>query len=112
MKICIPIQEEDQKKTQSKLKKIPKKVDLAEVWIDQIENLDLKTLIPGSSLPLIITCKRTLEGGAFKASWNHMAEWLLEAIKFKPSYIDLPFHMPENLNKEIVQSASKNNVKV
>ena len=104
MKICVPIKEKRQKTVMKALKEAAKKADFAEIWIDQVQDLDLKAILSASRLPLLIVCKRPDEKGAFKGSYKALAERLIEASSLGAKYIDIPLRMPENLNKKIVQT--------
>ena len=111
MKICVPVKEKSQAKVMKVLSEVSKSADLAEVWIDQIEDLDLKSLIKNSPVPLVCACKRTEEGGLFSGTYNQMADLLIQAILCGAEYIDIPISMPELLNKKIVQHRQMSDVK-
>lgn len=112
MKVCVPIQEVSQKVVLKRLKEIAKHADLAEIWLDQIGDLDLKTLLKAKPLPIVCVCKRPADKGNFKGSFAALAEVLMNAIQFGADYIDIPMQMPENLSKKIVQYARKMHCKV
>lgn len=112
MKICIPIQAKTQKAVLKKIQNISKEADLAEVWLDQIGDLNMETLLKESPLPLLCVCKRLSEKGRFKGSYVTQAQMLLQAIKFGARYVDVHMQMPEKLNKKIVQEARKKHCKV
>lgn len=112
MKICIPIKEKSSEKVVKKLIEASEKADLAEIWLDQIKDLDVEKLLSKAPLPIVAVCKRKVEKGFFTGSYEVQAELLINAIKFGASYIDVPLFMPEKLNKKIVQKAKKAGVKV
>ena len=99
MKICVPIRAKAQAEAVKLLKKAKKEADLAEIWLDQIGDLDMRSLLKSKSLPVVCVCKRPPEKGKFKGSFAEMAEILLEAIKFGADYVDIPMQMPEKLSK-------------
>ncbi len=105
--ICVPILEKRQKAVLKKLKALKGKADLAEIWLDQIEDLDLKTLFKNKPLPILVVCKKEIEKGRFKGSYEAVAEVLIEAAKNGADIVDIPFKMPEKLSKKIVQKAKK-----
>jgi 3-dehydroquinate dehydratase type I len=112
MKICVPIQENSRKAAQKRLKELSEKADLAEIWLDQIQDIDIKTLLKDKPLPIVAVCKRPAEKGRFKGGFETLAEMLQKAIEAGADYVDLPLDMPEKLNKKIVQKARKKGCKV
>ncbi len=112
MKICIPIQKLEQKKLIKLISTLKNTADLIEVWSDSIPDLDLKELLNKSTLPLVFVCKRPKNKGQFTGGFKKIAERLIQACNFGVSYIDIPFDMPEELNKKIIQHAKKKKVKV
>lgn len=112
MKVCIPIQENSQKEAKKRLQQVSKEADLAELWLDQIGDLDIKTLLQAKPLPVVCVCKRPADKGKFKGSFEELSDILLEAIKYGANYVDIPVNMPEKLNKKIVQQARKKRCKV
>ncbi len=112
MKICIPIQVSTQKEALKSLQQVAKQADLAEIWLDQIKNLDIKTLLKGKHLPVVCVCRRPVDKGKFKGTFAELSGILLDAIKFGTSYVDIPVNMPEKLSKKIVQQARKKKCKV
>lgn len=107
MKICVPIKESAQKAVERGLMKASEKADLAEIWLDQIKDLDLKKLLSEAPLPLLCAVKRKVEKGSFEGSYEEQAELLIEAMRNKARYIDVPLYMPEKLNKKIVHEQKK-----
>ncbi|MBU0706604.1 type I 3-dehydroquinate dehydratase [Patescibacteria group bacterium] len=112
MKICIPIQAKTQKEALKMLYKAAKKADLAELWLDFIGDLDLKSLLGKKPLPVVCVCKRPADKGKFRGSFAQLSEILLQAIHFGADYVDIPFRMPKNLNNKIVQQARKKKCKI
>ncbi len=110
MLICTPIREKTQANVLKKLKTLKNKVDLAEVWLDQVKDLDLKTLIEASPMPLICVYKRAEEGGNLIGAYKHQAKYLINACKYGAAYIDIPLYMPKNLSKKIVQEKGRTRV--
>ncbi len=112
MKICIPIQAATQKEAIKKLHEASKQADLAEIWLDHIKDLDLRELLANRPLKVVCVCKRPVNKGKFKGSFEDISMILLEAIKFGANYVDIPLDMPEKLSKKIVQEATKKRCKV
>jgi 3-dehydroquinate dehydratase type I len=110
MLICTPIKEKTQKTALKQLKKLKNKVDLAEIWLDQVKDLDLKSLLKQAPLPFVCVCKKPAEKGAFKGTNANLAEMLQDSCKFGAKYVDIPLNMPKNLNKKIVQNAKKTKI--
>jgi len=112
MKICVPIQAKTQKEALKRLKEAAKHAELAEIWLDQIGDLDLRTLLAAKPLPIVCVCKRPADKGKFKGTFAGLSDLLLSAIEYGANYIDIPMQMPEKLSKKIVQQAQKRGVKV
>ena len=110
MKICVPIKKKRQSEAVKALKLIKGKADLAEIWLDQIGDLDLKSLISKSPVPLVCVYKRKADKGSFKGSYGAMSEALIIACNAGANYIDIPFSMPEKLNKKVVKKADKTKI--
>lgn len=90
MKICVPIQEKTQGKAMQKLHLLRGKADIAEIWLDHIKDLDIKSLLKNKSLPVLCVCKKSNDKGKFKGSYPEMIEILKEASKNGANYIDIP----------------------
>jgi len=112
MKVCIPIQQRTQKEAKKRLQQVSKEADIAEIWLDQIGDLDIKTLLKAKPLPVVCVCKRPADKGKFKGSFEDTSKVLIEAIKYGANYVDIPINMPEKLNKKIVQQARKKKCKI
>lgn len=113
MKICVPIQAKTQKEALKRLREASQKgADMAELWLDQIGDLDLKSLLKAKPLPVVCVCKRPAEKGLFKGGFVALSEVLLEAVVCGADYVDIPLNMPEKLSKKIVQEALKKNCRV
>ena len=94
MLICTPVKTHHQKEAVSLLKKLKGKVNLAEIWLDQIRDLELKKLIKESPLPVIAVVKRPSDKGLFKGTYKQMAELLTQADLAGAKYVDFPDSMP------------------
>jgi len=90
MLICNPIQEKTQRVTLKKLNALKGKADLAEIWLDHIEDLDIQTLLKNKPLPVLCVCKKSAEKGRFKGSYAELAEVLSKAAQCGADYIDIP----------------------
>jgi len=89
LKICTPIQARTQKEALKKLKELKGKVDLAEIWLDQIKDLDVKELLSNTPIPVICVCKKPDEKGRFKGSYSEIADLLGDAARFGAEYVDI-----------------------
>jgi len=112
MKICIPIKEKDLAKVNRRLLEASERADLAEIWLDQLNDADIENLISKAPLPIVAVCKRKTEKGDYIGSYEDQSQMLIKAIKSGASYVDIPLYMPDKLNKKIVQESRKNGVKV
>ena len=110
MLICTPIQEKTQKAVLKRLKELKGKVDLAEIWLDQVKDLDFKSLLKKPFLPVICVCKKPSEKGAFKGTYIQLSGILKDACRHGARYVDIPLNMPKNLNKKIVRNKGKSKI--
>ena len=90
MLICTPIQEKSQNVTLKKLKTLKGKVDLAEIWLDHIQDLDIKSLLKNKPIPVLCACKKPADKGRFKGTYSQMADLLSDASRYGADYIDIP----------------------
>ncbi len=90
MLICTPIQEKSQSITLKRLKELKGKVDLAEIWLDHIQDLDVKALLKKSPLPIICVYRKPAEKGRFKGDYSQIADLLFDAARYEAEYIDIP----------------------
>jgi len=111
MLICVPVKEKTQKMVLKRLFQIKGKADLAEIWLDQIKDLDLKNLLKKAPLPVICVCKKPSEKGSFKGSYTEMADILKEALKHGAVCVDVSFDIPKNLCANIVKYRDIQNAK-
>lgn len=72
--ICVPLQARSQAQALQKLKVLKGKADLAEIWLDLIQDLDLPPLLKKKPLPVLCRGKEALR-----------------AAKLGADYIDIPF---------------------
>ncbi|MCK5604160.1 type I 3-dehydroquinate dehydratase [Candidatus Pacearchaeota archaeon] len=99
MKICVPIQERTQKKVIQKLQFLKGKVELAEIWLDHIEDLDISSLLKNKPLPVLCVCKKADDKGRFKGSYPEMIKILKESSESGADYIDIPHSALKHLKK-------------
>jgi 3-dehydroquinate dehydratase type I len=118
MKIFTPIREKTQKLALKKIiacrgksdgePSIASATDGVEIWLDLIGDLEIPALLKHAKMPVICVCKDKAEGGRFTGNRAQMAGLLIQAAKCGADYIDIPFSMPKNLSKKIVQQAPRN----
>lgn len=98
LKICTPVRENTQRKVLKRLRELKGKTDMAEIWLDHIEDLDIKGLLSNTPLPVICVCKKPNEGGKFKGTHSEIARLLSDAAKYGAEYIDLPIQVIKKSN--------------
>jgi len=102
MKICVPIREKNQAEVQKRLQEVHQSdADFAEIWLDSIADLDLKSLLSGIRPKVVAVCKKSNDQGQFKGSYKVMAELLEEACRLGAEYIDVPLKMPSEQIKSL-----------
>ena len=90
MLICTPIQVTSQKEAKKTLTALKGKVDMAEIWLDQIKDLNVADLLKNKPLPVICVCKKAIEKGGFKGTYNEVISVLISALRHGSDYIDVP----------------------
>lgn len=111
MKLCLPILARTQAEALKKMRDASKHVEVAEVWLDQIVDLDLEMLLKTKPLPILCTVKAPAEGGQFKGGDEALAGLLIEVIQHGADYVDIPYSMSKKLSTKVIQSAQKSKVK-
>lgn len=107
MLICTPIQLKSQKAVIKQMQLLANKVDIAEIWLDHIEDLNLETLLKNKPLPILCVCKKLIDQGRFRGSYAEEADILIKAIKHGADYIDIPLKMPKQLCEKIIKGSRK-----
>lgn len=75
--------------------------DLVELRIDYMNNPDLRKLIPGAGLPVIVTNRCKEEGGYFDGCEEHRIAYLMAAASLYAAYLDIELrHMPGEFDKK------------
>ena len=94
----------------SRLKSFEKTADLVEIRIDGISDLNLEKLLQHPRPQVIITNRRSGEGGKFTGSTNEQFEILSEAIKHGTEYIDVEMSWGKEFVKKILAQSDKTKV--
>lgn len=108
--LCVPIQAPTTQKVLKEMKKIGKKADLMEIWLDQIKDLDLPKIIKKAHLPLICVNKPTKEKGKFKGTEKKRIKILKQAIDLGASYVDIGIDTDQKLLKQLIKNKKKTKV--
>lgn len=101
MKICVPIKEKSLKKCLKSIEIASKNADILEIWLDNLEKADYSCIIKGLKKPVLVVNKSKEEKGDFKGSDNERVECLIEALKYKPKYLDIGINTDIELINEI-----------
>ena len=66
--------------------------DLVELRLDGVADLDVPALLAGRTLPVILTCRPTWEGGRFQGSETDRLRILSHGLDAGADFIDVEFH--------------------
>jgi 3-dehydroquinate dehydratase/shikimate dehydrogenase len=86
--------------------------DLAELRIDLLESLDMESLVSfpdKAGIPLILTCRKTCDGGGWSASDTLREALLLGVLDGKYKYIDLEEDEP---SQQLTQKARERGIQI
>ena len=97
MKICLPIRESSQEKILEIFKENQNDFDVFEVWLDAVENLDVKAFVAASQKPLLCVCKAKEEKGSFQGSEEDRIQLLVQAAQAGAAFIDIGIHTDAKL---------------
>lgn len=90
MKICVPIKADNMKDFLVKFAQAQnnEKVDLVEIWLDQIEDLNIEEIFKFKSKPLIGVVKDPKEFGKFVGSRSKKIAILTKFVEFGGDFVD------------------------
>ncbi|MCT4592213.1 MAG: type I 3-dehydroquinate dehydratase [Candidatus Gracilibacteria bacterium] len=109
IKICVPIKERSNTKVIEKLKLAQEKgADLCEIWLGEIEDLDLEAIFTVKKIPLVVNVKGESEQGSFKGTESEKVDLLLKAVEMGVEYADIAY---ENHTETINDFVSKTDKK-
>ncbi len=112
VKVCIPLANP----TVELVKKASQLGDFVEIWIDQIDDLQVKTLLKASKKPVVVVCKDKKEKGGFKGMDKEKIDRLISAAQVGATYLDCGSHVAQKqinrLRKAIsALGGSRSNIK-
>jgi 3-dehydroquinate dehydratase I len=91
--ICIPIREKSLSKVLAQIKKVGKKADLLEIWIDEIKDLDCGKIFKATKKPMIFKIVKRLD--------------LVGEILDKVAYMDLDIKTEQKVLNQVKKSKTK-----
>ena len=88
--ICISVTPESRQLAKVDILNASRQGDLVEVCLDHlIKEPDIKDLLDGAKKPILISCRKPEEGGAFKGTDDERVMLLKQAILASPAYVEL-----------------------
>lgn len=103
-KICIPLQLKTAQEVIDFMQKNQEKADLFEIWLDQIQDLDLEKIMQNKTKPILCVCKGEKEKGGFKGNELEKADLLKKAMKLGADYVDTDYQTEDIL----IEALAKN----
>ncbi|MCK9275307.1 MAG: type I 3-dehydroquinate dehydratase [Syntrophales bacterium] len=102
--ICIPVTGKTTAEAAISMSQAFSLSDAVELRIDGMQAPDLKRLLRSKKGKILVTNRRSEEGGAFAESENHRCELLLEAIELGADMIDVELGTDKAILKKIVDT--------
>ncbi|MDZ4686085.1 MAG: type I 3-dehydroquinate dehydratase [Planctomycetaceae bacterium] len=88
--ICISVTPESRQLAKVDLFNAAGQCDLIELCLDRLlKEPDVKDLIEGAKKPILVSCRRHADGGAFKGTEDERLMLLRQAILANPAYVEL-----------------------
>ena len=87
--ICIPIVADNLENALQDMAEASKVADIIELRVDYMKNPDLKRLLEGRILPVIVTNRPVREGGRFSGNEEERLALLKRAMELQADYIDI-----------------------
>ncbi len=113
--ICVPVAVQ---KPEVLLEKISLAVrgapDFIEIRVDYLEdmNIDFSDVVSKTPVPLILTVRKSDEGGLFKFGEKVRIQIIEKCIKAKPRFVDLELSINGSTLKKLLELAEQNKVGV
>ncbi|MBI1347537.1 type I 3-dehydroquinate dehydratase [bacterium] len=96
--ICLPVAPESRTLARADLLNASRQADLVELCLDRFVNKpDIAELISGLDKPVIVSCRRKKDGGAFEGSEDDRIALLQEALTAGPAYIELELEIAHRI---------------
>lgn len=107
MRICIPVPAGSNAAALKKMAEIYHRADIMELRIDRIRNVNLPGLLAAKKREVIVTNRRSAEGGGFKGSEEDRVELLKQAVRFGADYVDVEARTDRKLINELLGEIRK-----
>lgn len=103
-KICIPIQLQSTQAVIEFMQENKNRTDLFEIWLDQIQDLNLEKIFANKVKPILCVCKGEKEKGKFRGNELEKLEILKQAIQYGADYIDLDYGTDPLLLQDLIKN--------
>ncbi|HEV8538300.1 MAG TPA: type I 3-dehydroquinate dehydratase [Bacteroidota bacterium] len=110
MKLCLSIAPQSMDEAIAMLKSVDKSVELVEIRIDGLHGLDLEELLKRRRPKVIITNRRSQEGGAFTGSAAEQIDILSQASRLGAEFLDIEISWGFDHVRELMQKSRKSSV--
>ena len=108
MRICIPIVADSVDSALVKMDRAFNAGDLLELRVDRIGDANLQRLLKREPARILVTNRRTEEGGAFAGTERERVALLLEAVRLGAGYVDIEAATDTRLIKKMKDTIGKN----
>jgi 3-dehydroquinate dehydratase-1 len=106
-KLCLPIKEKYLRDVFAMMADFESRVDLFEVWLDELEELDLGQIFANKRKKILVVNKNELEKGAWNGSEVSRIEILVQAAFLGADYVDVGLHTEKELISKVKNALTK-----
>jgi 3-dehydroquinate dehydratase type I len=107
MRICIPVPARSTAAALRKMEEIYHRADILELRIDRIRNADVPKLLAARKKPVIVTNRRSDEGGDFRGTEEERVGLLKQAVRSGAEYVDIEARTDKRLLGELLTEIRK-----
>lgn len=100
--ICVPIRERCMADALLKIQAVQSQADMLEIWLDQIEDLQVERLFSVKRKPYLCVCKSKREKGGFVGTTQKRINILEKCVDLGAEYVDLNIESPVKWIKQLV----------
>ncbi|HEU18084.1 MAG TPA: type I 3-dehydroquinate dehydratase [Deltaproteobacteria bacterium] len=105
--ICIPIMTETNEAALGQMPLCFAMADMVELRIDAIKNLDLPSLLSSPGGKVVVTNRKSDEGGWFSGNEEKRVALLCEAVSMKADFVDIELSTDPRLISLLVKTVKK-----
>lgn len=110
MKLCLSVAPKSMNEAITLLRRCIHKVELVEIRVDAMDVVDFRKLLTRPRPNVIITNRRTREGGKFSGTGREQVKTLAAAIKQGAEYVDVELSWGKNVVRQLCALPSRTRI--